>query len=96
MAMQQLVEFLSKLDKKADTALFEAGKKANANLDDLSMTTQMLVDVGKKKGYNFTPEDVKAYLEHMKTAYYTSSPVQVLMDAYCTTSCHIGSQVQKG
>ncbi len=95
MSMEQLVEFLGKVDKKADTALFEASKKKHAGSDDLATTAHMLVDVGKSKGYSFTDADVRAYLEHMKTLYVTSSPVKVLMDAYCTTSCHIGSQIQK-
>ncbi len=104
MTMEALVEFIGKLDKKADTSAFEASKKkhvsaaatsGNAGADDMAATVHMLVDVGKQKGYSFTEADVKAYLDHMKTLYYTSQPVKVLMDAFCTTSCHIGSQVQK-
>jgi hypothetical protein len=97
MSMDALVEFLGKVDKKTDTQTFEAArtKHAAAIPDEVRATAHMLVDVGQAKGYNFTVAEVTQYLEHMKTLYYTSSPVRVLMDAFCTTSCHIGSQIQK-
>ncbi|HWA89091.1 MAG TPA: hypothetical protein VG889_03590 [Rhizomicrobium sp.] len=104
MTMEALVEFMGKLDKRTDAAHFEASKKkmsaaaatpGNKGAEDMAATVHMLVDVGKQKGYTFSEADVKAYLDQMKTLYYTSSPVKVLMDAFCTTSCHIGSQIQK-
>ena len=98
MAMDALVEFLGKLDRRTDVAVFNAAKTkqaATAGGNDVQMTAHMLVEVGHSKGYSFTAAEVTEYLEHMKTLYHTSSPVKVLMDAFCTTSCHIGTQIQK-
>lgn len=98
MSMDALVEFLGKVDKRSDTAAFNAAKSkhvAAAAGNDLQMTAHMLVEVGQAKGHSFTAAEVTQYLEQMKTLYYTSSPVRVLMDAFCTTSCHIGSQIQR-
>lgn len=97
MSMDALVEFLGKVDKKSDTQAFETArtKHAAATSDEVQATAHMLVEVGQSKGYSFTVAEANQYLDHMKTLYYTSSPVRVLMDAFCTTSCHIGSQIQK-
>lgn len=95
MSMEQLVEFLSKCDKRADRELFEEAKVKNNDVDEITATANMIADVGKTKGYSFTSNDVKQYMQTMKTEYYTSSTVRTLMDAFCTTSCHIGSQLQK-
>jgi len=96
MAMDQLVEFLAKCDKSADQKLFEDAKKAAPkSADKLTTTVGMLVDVGNKKGYSFTDKDVAQYIQSLATEYYTSSTVRTMMDAFCTTSCHIGSQINK-
>jgi len=55
----------------------------------------MFVHVGKQKGFAFTEKDVEQYLDTMKKEYYTNSTVRTLMDAFCTSTCHIGSQIQK-
>lgn len=97
MSMDALVEFLSKVDRRTDVPAFEAArtKAATATTNEVQATAHMLVDVGQSKGFSFTVAEANEYLEMMKGLYYASSPVRVLMDAYCTTSCHIGSQIQK-
>jgi hypothetical protein len=96
MAMEQLVEFLKKCDKRTDQKLFEDAKVATKNGGDkVASAAHLIVEVGKKKGYSFTEQDVSQYIHSVKTDYYTNATVRTLMDAYCSTSCHIGSQIQR-
>jgi hypothetical protein len=96
MALDQLVEFLKKSDKRTDVKLFEDAKVATkGNGDRVAAAASIMVEVGKKKGFSFTEAEVTQYIHSVKTEYYTNATVRTLMDAYCSTSCHIGSQIQR-
>ncbi|GGA11514.1 hypothetical protein [Okeania sp. KiyG1] len=54
-----------------------------------------LVEAARSQGFDVTFDDVKQYVREMKAKYESDPMYTSMMDAYCNTTCHLGSVVGK-
>jgi hypothetical protein len=54
-----------------------------------------MVSAAKDEGFDVTIDDAIEYVRDLKTKYETDPMTAAMMDAYCNTTCHLGSVVGK-
>lgn len=61
--------------------------------EKLQKVSQTLSDVAKSQGFDVSKEDVRNYIDSLKTQYEVNPVIASMADTYCSTSCHFASLV---
>lgn len=61
--------------------------------EKLKGAVKKLAAFAKHKGFDVSEGDVQQYIDSLKIQYEINPMVASMMDMYCASSCHIGSQI---
>ncbi len=56
---------------------------------------EQLAKVAQSKGYDVSMDDVIEFMRSLKVKYETDGMTKAMMDSYCSTTCHLATQVGK-
>lgn len=95
-------EMFTQDPQAATEATTEDGRKLSEAFGDLKNVSgeeklkgavKKLAAFAKHKGFNVSEEDVQQYIDSLKIQYEMNPIIASMMDTYCASSCHIGSQI---
>lgn len=106
MSLSQFTEFMKKISTEtSEPAKDSSGTgsvltQALSGINDYSGAEEKvnhvarnLSEVAKSQGFDVSEQDVKSYIDSLKTQYELNPVIASMMDSYCSTTCHIGSAV---
>lgn len=104
MSIPQFTAFVKKITTENDnpasdkSGTGEVLQKELSNLqgspdEKVAKVAQVLSKVAKDQGFDVSSEDVKNYIDSLRTQYEVNPVIASMADTYCSTSCHFGSLV---
>ena len=71
----------------------ELGNLQGSPEEKIAKVAQVLSKIAKSQNFDVSEDDVKQYIDSLKTQYEVNPVIAAMADTYCSTSCHFGSFV---